>query len=80
MKLQVNIPEPLAEKVYRAAESQGKTPEDVALQAIEKQFGEEATLSPQEWVEDIRAWAAAHPILTHEIDDSRETIYAGRGE
>ncbi len=27
-----------------------------------------------------RAWAASHPPLSYVADDSRESIYAGRGE
>jgi hypothetical protein len=34
MTIRVEIPEPLAGKVAAAAESQGKTPEDVVLDAV----------------------------------------------
>jgi hypothetical protein len=34
MTIHVEIPEPLAEKVTRAAKSQGKSPQDVVLQAV----------------------------------------------
>lgn len=34
MSIHVEIPEPLAEKVARAAKSQGKSPEDVVLEAV----------------------------------------------
>lgn len=36
--------------------------------------------SVDEWVADVRAWADSHPKVTHFVDDSRESIYAGRGE
>jgi hypothetical protein len=35
---------------------------------------------PQEWVAEWRAWAASHRTLPHLADDSRESIYAGRGQ
>lgn len=38
MTIHVEIPEPLAGKVAEAAKSQGKTPEDVVLDAIAKKL------------------------------------------
>jgi len=38
MTIQVDIPEPLAEKVTRAAKAQSKSPEDVVLEAVAKQL------------------------------------------
>jgi hypothetical protein len=43
-----------------------------------KSFYETAT--PEEWVKALREWAMNHPILPASVDDSRETIYEGRGE
>jgi hypothetical protein len=40
----------------------------------------EAAIPPEEWVADFRAWAAGHRHLPQEADDSRESIFAGRGE
>jgi len=45
--------------------------------ADEKPLYETAT--PEEWVRVFREWAAGHPILPI-ADDSRESIYRGRGE
>jgi hypothetical protein len=36
--------------------------------------------SPAERSKAIREWAASHPRVEHFVDDSRESIYAGRGE
>ena len=36
--------------------------------------------SAEEWIADFHAWAESHRHLPHEADDSRESIYAGRGE
>jgi hypothetical protein len=38
MSIHIEIPEPLAEKVTRAAKSQGKSPEDVVLEAVAKRI------------------------------------------
>jgi hypothetical protein len=34
----------------------------------------------EEWVNRLTAWAQSHPKRSIEIDDSRESIYSGRGE
>lgn len=36
--------------------------------------------TPEEWVDAFREWAASHPLLQVIVDDSRESIYQGRGE
>jgi hypothetical protein len=38
------------------------------------------TTSADLWVARWRAWAQDHPVLAATADDSRESIYAGRGE
>jgi hypothetical protein len=35
---------------------------------------------PEAWSKALREWAASHAKRAIEIDDSRESIYAGRGE
>ena len=37
-------------------------------------------LSPDEWIADLKAWSDSHPPVHHFVDDSRESIYEGRGE
>ena len=36
--------------------------------------------SPAQWSKEWRAWAASHRTMPTVADDSRESIYAGRGE
>lgn len=36
--------------------------------------------SAEQWIAELRAWIAGLPRLPYEADDSRETIYEGRGE
>jgi hypothetical protein len=33
-----------------------------------------------QWVAELRTWAASHRAIEKIVDDSRETIYEGRGE
>jgi hypothetical protein len=44
----------------------------------EKPLYESAT--SEEWVRAFHEWAASHPVLPVIADDSRESIYQGRGE
>jgi hypothetical protein len=37
-------------------------------------------LPPAKWSEEWHAWAASHKRPDHVVDDSRDSIYAGRGE
>lgn len=37
-------------------------------------------MSAEEWIKNLREWSASHPHATHFVDDSRESIYEGRGE
>ncbi len=36
--------------------------------------------SPEEFARRLDLWIKLHPVLDHAIDDSRESIYEGRGE
>lgn len=38
------------------------------------------TITAEEWCQRFERWAADHRHLAQEADDSRESIYAGRGE
>jgi Arc/MetJ-type ribon-helix-helix transcriptional regulator len=37
-------------------------------------------LTAEQWCARFEAWAVGHGKLLHEADDSRESIYEGRGE
>jgi len=39
-----------------------------------------SAIAPEEWSRALRAWAASHPVSQGLVDDSRESIYAGRGK
>jgi hypothetical protein len=38
------------------------------------------TATPEEWAKAFREWAASHRVLPIIADDTRESIYEGRGE
>ena len=59
----------------------GKNPETVALEALrEKLSDENVLLSQAASAAEFQTWFVAHPgSCTSALDDSRESIYEGRG-
>ncbi len=43
-------------------------------------LSQQRKLTPEEWVKEHTAWVKSHPPVNTFVDDSREAIYAGRGE
>lgn len=39
-----------------------------------------ATEPPNRWAHRLQAWVDSHPVRAITIDESRESLYAGRGE
>ena len=39
-----------------------------------------STITPEEWSRALRAWAASHPVSQGIVDDSRKSVYEGRGK
>jgi plasmid stability protein len=37
-------------------------------------------MTPEQWSAEFRTWVASHRPVPGSVDDSRVTIYAGRGE
>jgi len=50
------------------------------VKAVSGKESDGKRMSAEEWINDLRAWSASHPYSTHFVDDSRESIYEGRGE
>ena len=85
----LNIPlttESLVTLRARAA-AEGKDIESFVRDAIEEKLasgnGEAlqcTTISAEEWCARLDAWIASFPRVPHRVDDSRESIYAERGE
>lgn len=58
---------------------------DEAVRLLRTEFqqdGDEvpSDLTAQEWCERFERWADSHQALPREADDSRESVYSGRGE
>ena len=54
--------------------------EDLAIAEAPSSPRADTPLETERWLKDSRAWVASHPRLDYLADDSRESIYAGRGE
>ena len=84
MNLVLHLSPETEAKLLQQAVLVGKPPEEVAMKALEEQLAtENPVMEPQtarQWVADFHRWAESHRRLPHEADDSRESIYAGRGE
>ena len=85
----INIPSEY-EAVLNAVVTNGTFPttEEALRHALELLAKEQRELDdspqddlpdPDEWEKRFRAWAASHPASDHFVDDSRESIYEGRG-
>lgn len=61
-----------------AAEMIAKLVEEDARQA--RSHAGEPQDAPEAWMRRLQTWVDTHPTRPLTIDDSRENIYAGRGE
>ena len=93
MSMQTSSPEEIQPAVLTrlAAHAQraGKTINDLLKDMLDEREGatpqQEGPTTPaqmtlDEWSRTLRAWATGHPVRTVLADDSRESIYEGRGE
>jgi hypothetical protein len=86
MNLILNLPPEIESRLVEAAEQTGRSPEDLALEALGEKLssGDEPAadrLSFDRWQKRFRDALAALPASKATfVDDSRESIYEDRGE
>ena len=86
MTLELQLTSEAEAKIREQAAAAGQDVAAFVLQAVtEKLADAEArpagiSQNGKEWSEQLRALIDLHPVVTHFVDDSRESIYAGRGE
>jgi hypothetical protein len=84
MVLHLNLSPELESRLVEQAAATGKSPDELALEALEEKLAAEP--APQRrrdhtaWRAKLQAWIDLHPVVNHFIDDSRDSIYEGRGE
>ncbi len=85
MTVQLNLPPDVEEQLKLRAAAQGRDVSAIVLDLVTNQLAnEESTsdrrLSSEEFKQRLHAMANRFPGFGANIDDSRESIYAGRGE
>ena len=86
MTLKVNLSPETEAKIRQLAAASGQNVEAIVLEAVAEKLADadlqppRPSLNDQEWQEKLQAFINLHPVVTHFVDDSRESIYAGRGE
>ena len=84
MNLVLHLPPETEERLRQSAAETGKTPEALALEALDEKLaceeGVHETPSPGEWLRQFDAWVGELKSRNPNVDDSRDSIYEGRGE
>lgn len=83
MTLQIPLSPETEARLRERAAAAGKDLTTFVLDAVEEIAAADdgaGELSATEWSQQWHAWAASHRTLDRPADDSRESIYAGRGE
>jgi hypothetical protein len=84
-KIQPAVLTRLTEHAQRAGKTINELLTDIldereCLTRQQEELTKTAHVIADEWCRALRAWAASHPVRTVLADDSRESIYEGRGE
>lgn len=85
MTLELRIPPETEAKLRECAAASGQDVEAFVLEALADKLAEiEPPKAPRpdhtEWSQKLRVCIDLHPATNHFTDDSRESIYSGRGE
>ena len=82
----VKLSSELEARIRERAAASGQDVEAFVLQAVAEKLADAdsqtstGSRNHDEWKKKLQAWIDLHPIVTHFVDDGRESIYAGRGE
>ncbi len=87
MTLRIELSPETEARLREQAAATGKDPAAFAREAVEEKLAlfteattESSRLSVEQRIAEWMAWAESHAPLGHDVDDSRESIYEGRGE
>ncbi|HKD36797.1 MAG TPA: hypothetical protein VKB78_08345 [Pirellulales bacterium] len=84
MVLHLNLSPELEARLVEQSAVTGKSPGALAMEALEEKLAEAPSFPRHRdhaaWRAKLRAWIALHPAVNHFVDDSRDSIYEGRGE
>lgn len=86
MNMNLELPPETESLLHQQASKSGMTTKQFALMVLRNHaVVEPASVEDQpptdhkKWMKELRAWSKDHPGSTHFVDDSRESIYEGRG-
>ena len=85
MNVSVHIPEQIEAALRQRASAAGKDVATVVQEYVAERLADEALApaknsSHQDFMSRLHRVIAMHPISNGSVDDSRESIHAGRGE
>jgi hypothetical protein len=84
MTLTLSFPPEIEKKLLERAAATGKDLASVIREAVEEKLisssGAGALKTTQQWEAEFNAWVSGRKVISHFVDDSRESIYSGRGE
>lgn len=89
MTLQIALTPEMEAKLRERAAALGKDPASFVQDVVEYELGiidasdsagPKSRFTKEQRIAELEAWAASHAPLPYEVDDSRESIYEGRGE
>lgn len=86
MILSLNLSPETEARLKTQALKSGKSPEELVLEALTERLTSDGSDSDDQITakrrkQEFQAWLAAHPSVPGtNVDDSRESIYEGRGE
>jgi hypothetical protein len=78
--LNIKFPPETEAKLRERAAAHGQDLATYVLHVVEEELAQETALRPDERIAALREWAKSHRPLPYGADDSRESIYEGRGE
>jgi hypothetical protein len=85
MTLDLHLSSDTEAKIRQCAAASGQDVESFVLQAVTEKLSDAeprpgVDSASAEWADTIRQLTNLHPVVTHFVDDSRDSIYAGRGQ
>jgi plasmid stability protein len=83
MTVSINLPAEIENVLRLRAAAAGQDLESFVQRVVVETVNEGVESAPRkgtsaEFAKRLDAWTALHPVLDHAIDDSRESLYAGR--
>lgn len=87
MTLHLKLPADVEARIHECAAATGQDVETFLLRAVQDKLAaaepeptEQSARNGSDWPAELDAWIASHPVVSHDVDESRETIYGNRDE